>query len=202
MSPLTQPLVLASTSKPRCLALARLRLPFVTVAPDVDESPRSNESATTLVKRLAHAKAISVSQHHPDKLIIGGDQVGEVKGTVLGKPKDHEGAVQQLLQSSGNAVHFHHGLCLLNNKTRQVQLSVETTVVHFRTLTREQIERYLLREKPYQCAGSLMAESLGISLVTRIDTQDPHSLFGLPLIQLVKMLEQAGVDIVGEPVCQ
>lgn len=198
MISLSQPLVLASTSAPRCSALKRLQIPFLKASPnDVDESPKPNETAIDLVKRLAQLKATSVAPQHPTALIIGGDQVADLEGVIMGKPQTHSNAVHQLLQCSGKKVYFHHGLCLLNATTQHTQLAVETTTVYFRPLTRNTIERYLARDKPYQCAGSLMAESLGVSLVERIDTHDPHSLFGLPLIHLVSLLEKAGVDILG-----
>ena len=188
-------LVLASTSPPRKLALTRLQLPFITVAPDVDETPKANESATAMVKRLAQLKAESIAAAYPKALIIAGDQVAEVNDEPMGKPKDHTDAVRQLLKSSDNTVNFYHGLCLLNTATGHLQLAVEITRVIFRPITQERIEAYLRRDKPYNCAGSLMAESLGVALIDRIETQDPHSLFGLPLLHLIKMLEKTGVDI-------
>lgn len=191
-----QKIVLSSTSPARKILLERLKLPFVVAAPDVDETPLPNESAYRLVKRLAVAKARINANNFVDALIIGCDQVGVLKGRILTKPGTHAKAVEMLMQASGQRVTFYTGLCLLNTKTDSLQLAVERFDVVYRTFTLSMVENYLQKDQPYQCAGAIKAESLGSALFERIVGKDPSALTGLPLIRLVRMLEQEGVRIV------
>ncbi|MBF0153753.1 MAG: septum formation inhibitor Maf [Magnetococcales bacterium] len=189
-------LVLASTSPFRRQLLERLGVPFVVCAPEVDETPLPGESPSTLVRRLAEAKARAAAPHHPDSLIIGSDQVAGIDGAVLGKPGTHARAVAQLQSASGRRVDFVTGVCLLNSSTGCVQTDVIPFHVHFRPLDPSRIERYLLRERPYHCAGSFRAEGLGIALFQRLEGDDITALIGLPLIRLVTMLAEEGMDVV------
>jgi len=187
-------IVLGSTSPFRRELLGRLGLPFTTAAPDIDESAQSGETPEALVRRLAEAKARAVAADHPTALIIGSDQVAVNGGRVLGKPGGHEQAVAQLREASGRRVVFLTGLCLLNAASGRSQLDVVPFHVHFRTLTDGQIEGYLQRETPYNCAGSFKSEGLGIALFHRLEGEDPNALVGLPLIRLIDMLQAEGVD--------
>lgn len=186
-------LVLASTSPFRQSLLARLGLPFDTASPAVDESALEGEAPEQLVQRLARLKAEAVSAAHPDSLIIGSDQVACIEGRILGKPGDRENAIEQLSLASGRAVTFHTGLCLLNNRSQRKQVLCEPFTVHFRSLSPEQIERYLDKEEPFGCAGSFKSEGLGIALFRRLEGDDPNALIGLPLIRLVDLLNNEGV---------
>jgi MAF protein len=192
-------LVLASTSPFRRELLERLGLPFLTAAPQVDESRRPGESPETLVTRLAEAKARAVAMAFPEALVIGSDQVACVDGEILGKPGGRERALAQLTQAAGKEVVFHTGLCLLNSATGQAQVVREPFRVHFRSLTQAQIAGYVDREQPFNCAGSFKSEGLGIALFERLEGDDPNALVGLPLIRLVAMLEAEGVDVLGTP---
>lgn len=188
-------LVLASTSPFRRELLARLGLPFTVQAPDVDESRQPGEDAPTLVARLAESKAQAVARHDASALIIGSDQAAVLDDEIIGKPGHHERAVAQLQRASGRTVIFYTGLCLLDRARHQHQVAVETFRVIFRSLTPATIENYLQREQPYHCAGSFKSEGLGIALFERLEGDDPSSLIGLPLIQLTRMLEIAGVKV-------
>ncbi len=188
-------LVLASTSPYRRELLERLGLAFSTAAPQVDETPRAGESPRDLVMRLAAAKARAVAAHYSDALIIGSDQVALLKNKILGKPGDHAGAVEQLSAASGQRVEFLTGLCLLHAASGRAQADVIPYAVHFRPLTPAQIERYLNREQPFQCAGSFKSEGLGITLFERLEGDDPSALIGLPLIRLVSMLRIEGLEL-------
>ena len=192
-----KPLILASTSPFRRELLQRLGLPFSVASPDVDERRLDDESPQTLVARLAQAKARAVAAEHGDGLIIGSDQVAVLEGRILGKPGDHERAVEQLSAASGKAVTFLTGLCLLDAASGRTQVEVVPFGVVFRALSAEQIEDYLRREQPYNCAGSFKSEGLGISLFRRLDGDDPNALIGLPLICLIDMLAQEGVAVLG-----
>lgn len=186
-------LILASTSPFRRTLLEKLGLPFEARAPHTDETPMADESAEALVARLAEAKARSLI--NPGELIIGSDQVATLDGEILGKPGDHQRAAAQLRRASDRTVTFYTGLCLLNGDTGEAQLAVDPFPVVFRPLNEAQIQGYLRREQPYQCAGSFKSEGLGIALFRRLLGEDPNSLVGLPLIRLVAMLETEGVTV-------
>lgn len=188
-------IVLASTSPYRKLLLSRLGLKFTTTSPVIDESRQPGEKAADLVIRLACAKAEKVAADLPQSLVIGSDQVACIEEQILGKPVNHEQAIFQLEQASGKCVTFYTGLCLLNSQTGERQQICDLYQVFFRHLSREKIERYLNAEKPYDCAGSFKSEGLGVSLCERMQGNDPNSLIGLPLIQLVSMLELESVEI-------
>jgi MAF protein len=190
-------LVLASTSPYRRQLLERLGLPFLTARPDVDERPLPGESPVALVRRLAEAKARAVAIDHPNALIIGSDQVAVVDDVILGKPGDRTQAIAQLEWASGRALVFHTGLCLFHSGRDRLRTLVEPFRVHFRSLRREQIEGYLDREQPFDCAGSFRSEGLGIALFERMEGDDPNALIGLPLIRLIALLEEEGVFPLG-----
>lgn len=173
----------------------KLGINFSAVAPDIDEQSLPNETPTELVSRLAFEKAEAVGTDHPNALIIGSDQVACIDQQILGKPGNRENAINQLLAASGRRVTFYTGLCLLNSANGQKQVTCETFHVHFRNLEQKQIERYLDQEEPYNCAGSFKSEGLGIALFERLEGDDPNTLIGLPLIQLVRMLDKEGIKI-------
>lgn len=188
-------LLLASTSPYRRALLERLQLPFACVAPDTDETPLAGESAHGLVARLSLAKAAAVARREPASLVIGSDQIALADGAILGKPGTHERAREQLTRASGREVRFLTGLCLLDADGGGTQLDVVETVVRFRELLPQQIEGYLRRERPWDCAGSFKCEGLGIALFDAIVGDDPNALIGLPLIALTRMLDAEGVDV-------
>ncbi len=189
------PLVLASSSPYRRELLSRLGIEFSSDSPEIDESPLPAEKPQALVRRLAELKAEAIAASHPHALIIGSDQVATLEAHILGKPGTHEQALQQLTQASGKRVTFLTGLCLLNSATGERQVACEPYHVEFRDLNREEIVHYLLKEQPYNCAGSFKSEGLGICLFKRMEGDDPSSLIGLPLIRLVGMLRNEGLDV-------
>ncbi len=188
-------LVLGSTSPFRRELLSRLGLTFETAAPEVDESRQPDEPPEALVLRLAQAKADAVGAAHPQALVIGSDQVACIDDRILGKPGNRENARRQLRDASGRRVSFYTGLCLLNTASGRKQLVCEPFHVQFRRLTEAQIERYLEREQPFNCAGSFKSEGLGITLFERLEGDDPNALIGLPLIRLVEMLGAEGIEL-------
>ncbi len=189
------PLILASSSPYRREILSRLGVEFGSASPDIEETRHDNESPGELVRRLAEEKALAIAPTHPKALIIGSDQVATLGNQVLGKPGSHERAVEQLKIVSGKRVTFLTGLCLLNSETGRRQVCCEAFHVEFRELTEEEIVSYLNKEQPYNCAGSFKSEGLGICLFKRMQGDDPASLIGLPLIQLVNMLREEGLDV-------
>lgn len=190
-----RPLVLASTSPYRRELLARLGIPFTVADPRTDESARAGEAPEALALRLSEAKARAVAPAHPGALIIGSDQVATLDGTVFGKPGNHERAVAQLRAMRGRTVHFFTGLCLYDAASDTARVTGISTGVTFRPLSDDEIERYLRREQPYQCAGSAKSEGLGIALLESIRGDDPNALIGLPLIALCALLRDAGVAV-------
>jgi MAF protein len=193
-----QPLILASSSPFRRELLSRLGVEFSSISPDVDEAALPDEPPEKLVVRLAEGKAREVAKNHQGALIIGSDQVAVVDGTIMGKPGDHQQAVEQLSCVSGKRVSFLTGLSLLNSETGHLQVCCEPFHVVFRVLQQREIENYLLKEKPYNCAGSFKSEGLGISLFERLEGEDPNALIGLPLIRLIAMLRNEGLDVLAE----
>lgn len=188
-------LVLASTSPYRKELLARLGLPFEVHAPEVDETPSAHELPKDTALRLAQEKARAAARRFPDALIIGSDQVAHRGSEVFGKPGNHERAVQQLQTLSGSTVDFVSALCLLDAQSGYCQVDESTTRVTFRSLEPGEIERYLRKDQPYNCAGSAKSEQLGVSLMSSMHTDDPTALVGLPLIRLCGMLREAGITI-------
>ncbi|MCH9745734.1 MAG: Maf family nucleotide pyrophosphatase [Proteobacteria bacterium] len=197
-------LILASSSPFRQTLLSKLGLEFSTESPNIDESRQPNETPEQLVYRLAQDKAQEVAKSHQG-LIIASDQLATLQDglgaqdAVLGKPHTHENASKQLSACSGNTVTFMTSLCLLNTNSGNMQTIVETYKVVFRHLTSTQIDNYLKKEQPYQCAGSFKSEGLGISLFSRLEGDDPNTLIGLPLIQLIQLLDNEGIDVLSSP---
>jgi septum formation protein len=191
-----QPLILASSSPYRKELLNRLGLPFETVSPEVDESRLAKELPQDTALRLAQIKARKIAETHPQALIIGCDQVATLEGMQLGKPGNHENATKQLRMMQGRTVIFHSALCLYNAKTLNMQAEVVPYEVAFRKLSDEQIERYLLTEEPYNCAGSAKSEGLGIALISSMNGTDPNALIGLPLIKLITMLQNENLNVI------
>lgn len=187
-------LVLASTSPYRKQLLNKLSLSFVTCSPDFDETPLEDETPLQLVKRLAKGKAESCNTESAS-LVIGSDQVCVIDGRIVGKPLSRENAIKQLMQQSGQSIQFYTGLALHNTVSGETDVKVDTFTVYFRRLTEEQVTRYVDIEKPYYCAGSFKSEGLGIALFDKLEGKDPNTLVGLPLIDLVDMLQQQGINV-------
>ncbi len=175
--------------------LERLQLPFSSASPDIDESPNPSESPVELVSRLSEEKARCVAEDYTNALIIGSDQVAQCGKRLLTKPGTRENAIEQLSYMSGKRLIFHTGLCVFNGQTQTSEIDVIDYGVTFRKLSAAEIERYLDIESPYNCAGSFKSEGLGISLLEKMDGDDPTALIGLPLIRLCKMLRHLGIKL-------
>ena len=197
-SPLTTArprLILGSTSVYRRELMQRLRLPFEVVAPQVDESPRPGETPAAMAQRLALEKAREVTARHPGAVVIGADQVADLAGQAIGKPGNHARAVAQLQALRGQWVTFHTAVAVLRPDTGFEQVQVAPVRVRFRELSDADIQRYLVLEQPYDCAGSAKCETLGIALLEAIESDDPTALVGLPLIRTCRLLREAGIDV-------
>ena len=195
MSHPARPLILGSTSVYRRELLARLRIPFEALAPEVDETPHPGEPPAQLAGRLARAKARAVAAQHPEAIVIGSDQVADLDGEALGKPLTHAVAVQQLQRMSARRVTFQTAVAVVCMASGFDRMELAQVHVSFRALTDAGIEAYLLAERPYDCAGSAKSEGLGIALLDSIDSDDPTALVGLPLIRTCRLLREAGVSL-------
>jgi septum formation protein len=193
--PFCRPLVLGSTSPYRRELLSRLHLEFQVAAPDVDETPLPGESPHGLAVRLALAKAKSVAARFPDAVVIGSDQVADMDGEPLGKPGNHDNAVAQLRRMRGRTLVFQTAVSVVCTASGFEQSDLAPVKVKFRNLTDEEIEAYLLAERPYDCAGSARSEGLGIAILDSIESDDPTALVGLPLIRTCRMIRAAGIKV-------
>jgi len=188
-------LVLASTSRYRRALLERLGMPFAVADSGIPEEPHSGETPEHTARRLAETKARAVAHRFREALIIGCDQVAVGNGEVFGKPGNHQNAVRQLRALSGQEAVFHTAVCVYNTASGVARTRVVACRVAFRTLDDGAIERYLAREQPYDCAGSAKSEGLGIALIAKMEGEDPNALVGLPLIALVDLLREQGMDV-------
>ena len=192
-------LVLASTSRYRRDLLARLRLPFDVVSPEVDEKARDGELPLALASRLALEKAEVVAAGDSEAVVVGSDQVADLDGVAIGKPGDHARATAQLRAMRGRRIVFHTAVAVVCRASGFRAVETASVGVRFRDLGDTEIERYLRLEQPYDCAGSAKAEALGIALLASIDSDDPTALIGLPLIRTCELLRRAGIDPLAEP---
>ena len=188
-------LVLASTSPYRRALLERLGISFLVAHPEVTEEHRAGEAPEAMAKRLAEAKALAVASRFPDCLVIGSDQVAVCDGKILGKPLTHDNAVRQLRLLSARQAVFHTAVCVHSTGTGRSGIRVVPCRVTFRKLSGETIESYLAKEQPYDCAGSAKSEGLGIALIEKMESADPSALIGLPLIALVDLLHEQGLNV-------
>lgn len=200
IAPTPRPLILGSTSPYRRELLNRLRLPFDSAAPDVDETPRIGEAPRDLACRLALAKAQAVARNAPQAVVIGSDQVADLNGQPLGKPGNHERAIAQLQQMSGQTVIFQTAVAVVCLATGFEAVDLAVVNVRFRHLSAAEIDAYLRAETPYDCAGSAKSEGLGIVLLESIENDDPTALIGLPLIRTARLLRQAGIPLINSQV--
>ena len=183
-------LILASSSPYRKALLQRLGVAFDCVAPDIDESRREGETPLQLARRLSleKARAVAAARGHSGALIIGSDQVASLDGDLLGKPGNRDAARRQLRRQSGRRVEFLTGVCLLDCADGSYEIEVETGVARFRDLSADEIERYLAREQPWDCSGSLKSEGYGVTLLEAVHCADGTALIGLPLIKTARLL--------------
>ncbi|GJM06224.1 MAG: hypothetical protein DHS20C09_22200 [marine bacterium B5-7] len=164
-------------------------------SPNIDERSIPGESIEDYVVRLAETKARHVAAKHSGSIVIGSDQALECEGKILGKPGSHENAKQQLMAMSNKTLSFYTGLCVINSSMDKLEKDAIIYRVSFRKLEEPEIEDYLHKEQPYNCAGSFMSEKLGVSLISKMEGEDPTALIGLPLIRLCEMLRNLGVKL-------
>ena len=188
-------LILGSSSPYRRELLERLRLPFTVVSPQIDETPHAGESPIDTALRLALEKARHIAQSHPHALIIGADQIATVNGEQIGKAGGFDKALAQLQMMRGKTALFHSALCLYDARNDSYQLDNIVTRTTFRDLSDDELAAYLRIEQPYDCAGSAKVEALGITILEKVESDDPTALIGLPLIALTGMLRQAGMRL-------
>jgi septum formation protein len=189
-------IVLASSSSYRQDLLKKLGLQFESVSPEISETAKNDESPDCLALRLAKEKAVAVGSRFPDSLIIGSDQVAVLNGKQLIKPMSRDNAIRQLRAASGRCIAFYTAVSTLNTATGEIKADIDRCLVHFRTLSDKEIERYVDRDQPFDCAGGFKSEGLGIVLFEKFEGEDPNALIGLPLIRLCRLLESFGVTVI------
>ena len=192
-------IILASSSPYRRELLSRLGLKFECHTPDIDETAHINEDSDSYVRRMSGEKAAKIGEKHENSLIIASDQASICNRKILGKPGNHDHAIKQLQQISGQEVVFSTAVTLLKtgleSNDQQSVTWIEHFNVKFRSLTLAEIERYLLADQPYDCAGSFKSERLGVALCESMRGDDPTALIGLPLISLARHLREFGCQI-------
>jgi septum formation protein len=191
----SQQLVLASSSPYRRQLMERLGVAFTVVVPAIDETPLARETPARLAQRLAREKASAVAADYPDAVIVGSDQVAAIDDEQLGKPGNHQVAATQLARCSGRSVEFHTAVCVCHKASGTEETHTDLTTVHFHTLSSAEINSYLEKDEPWDCAGSFRSEGLGVTLFEAIDTRDPSAIIGLPLIWLAGSLQRAGIAL-------
>lgn len=189
-------IVLASSSPYRKQLLSKILSNFRCASPDIDESKLATENFREMAERLSIEKAHALSEQFPNSLIIGSDQVACIDEQILRKPLNKENNLTQLKLCQGKTAYFYTGVCLLNSKTGEYQSAVENYATTFRNLNEQQLKNYIDKEQPFNCAGGFKMEGLGISLFKSIEGQDPNILIGLPLIRLVEMFENEGIQVI------
>ena len=192
--PRSRELVLASSSRYRRELLERLGIPFTVDSPEIDETPLDNEPVDALVRRLSVAKARAVALRWPRAIVIGSDQAASFEGRILGKPGTSQKAIAQLLEFSGSRVVFYTGVAVLDGPSGRVTTHIDRTHAHFRRVREDEVERYVQRDQPLDCAGGIRFEGTGALLLEAVETRDPSAAIGLPLIELGAMLRAVGVD--------
>ena len=188
-------IILASSSPYRKALMQRLKIPFIAINPEILELAIPSESAKQLVCRLAQRKAEKIAENEKNALIIGSDQVVHFDDRILEKPGSRMDAKSQLMTMRGRGVSFLTGICVFNTRSGNIQTDAVSSRVCYRKYSDEEIERYLDKDAPYDCAGSFKSEQLGIALVEKIAGPDPTSLIGLPLIKLTEMLRTEGYKL-------
>lgn len=192
--PLPKPdLILASGSATRRQLLDRLQIPYAVDPADIDETLAAEEPAAEACRRLARAKADRVAGRHPDAVILGSDQMLAWRGGILGKPGDAETARRQLAEIAGETIAFHVAISLACPDGRHLDWH-ETVEARMRELSEAEIARYVEIEQPFDCAGSMRSEGLGVCLVEHMDSHDPSAILGMPLIATARLLRETGLD--------
>ena len=191
-NPAAASIVLASSSSYRRGLLDRFLDDYETVSPNIDEAGDGTEPPEQFAARLAREKAEAVSSAHHDALIIGADQIAVLDGQVLGKPGEHQKAVEQLLAASGKALQFLTAVCVLDPVGRTRHEHIDRSTVRFRQFDLRLAETYVRHDEPYDCAGSFKIEGAGFVLFESVQTDDPTALIGLPMIWLAETLRRLG----------
>ena len=191
-NPSAPSIFLASSSQYRRGLLDRFLDEYEAVSPRIDESNEEGLGPQELASYLARKKAETVAINAREALVIGADQLAVLDDQVLGKPGDHQRAIEQLLAASGKTVTFLTAVCILDPVGRTRHEHVDHTSVRFRQFDRRLAEVYLRHDEPYDCAGSFKLEGAGFVLFESVDAEDPTALIGLPMIWVADRLLQLG----------
>jgi len=182
-------IILASSSVYRRELLKRIVSDFEFISPEIEESQKDDESPIKMALRLSEEKAKKIAASAgTNSIIIGCDQTAVVEHTILQKPMTYENAFKQLQFLSGKVVKFYSAFCVLNNNNQTLISDYSEFEAKYKLLTDDLIDKYLKKDEPYFCVGSIKSESYGITLLESIKNDDPTSIIGLPLIKISKIL--------------
>lgn len=195
MVDLKQSVILASQSKYRAQQLREFGIAFEQCAPQVDEEVLKNKfsdlAPAELCARLALEKCASVARLHPEKVVIGSDQLLHFKNQILGKPGDAANNVEQLKLLTGASHNLITAVSVMHAGRTASQMIVAK--IKMRELSEAAIRQYVISDRAYDCAGGYKIESSGIALMESIETDDFTSIRGLPLIALTNCFINLGV---------
>lgn len=191
-------LTLASTSSGRKKLLQDAGIDFLTLAPGVDEEAlvesEKPESVCEMTLLLASHKAQAGATLATTRLVLGCDSALEFEGQNLGKPLIPEVAVERWRQMRGKSGFLHSGHHLIDTQTGQSKSVCSKTKVFFAELTDKEIEAYVESGEPLDVAGSFTIDGRGGPFIERIEG-DYHTVVGLSLVELRRMLAELGHDI-------
>jgi len=187
--------VLASQSPRRKTLLEWAELPFQIIVSEMDETYPSNMAVEEVPVYIAKNKALAVKKkifesypHLQNDCIIAADTVVVLNNTVIGKPNSRVDAIQCLEQLSAQTHQVITGV-VLSYQDQLISFS-ETTLVEFHPLTKNQIEFYVDKCKPYDKAGGYaIQEWIGVVGIKKI-TGDFYNVMGLPVSKLIQTLSE------------
>jgi septum formation protein len=185
-------LILASSSPRRAEILANAGLPFTVLSSAVDESPYPGEGSAALVQRLANAKAdLATARAVGPAIVLAADTVVVLNDKILGKPSSTEDARHMLQQLSGRTHSVLTGVALVRLPDGERRQFIESTLVHFRPITDEELAAYLATGEPYDKAGSYAIQGLAGRYIPRIEGCY-FNVVGLPLSRVLTELKSLG----------
>jgi septum formation protein len=185
-------LILASGSPRRAQILRDAGISFVVISSAVDETPYDNETPNQMVQRLADAKAELVAARAVGPaILVAADTVVVLDGQILGKPRSTDDARRMLQLFSGRTHSVVTGVTVIRLPEMERRQFIETTLVTFAPLSRDEISRYLSTDEPYDKAGAYAIQGHAGRYIPRIEGCY-FNVVGLPLARLVATLQELG----------
>ena len=184
-------LILASASPRRKELLGLFKIPFTIRVADIDETMDNTKSPFDEVARVSRLKALAVERQEKD-IVIAADTIVVCEDRVLGKPKDAAEAVEMLSALSGRDHQVMTGCTVLRGET--VKTFTEVTDLHFRELSRKEIENYVASGEPMDKAGAYGIQG-GAALFCERMVGDYYNVMGLPVCRLGQVLKEIAPEV-------